>query len=148
MNMNKLMISNRVLESIKTHLEVSAPYVAGGFLFSNTPSDTKNTEVNDVKPTLNVVEGIPNQFHYSLEEYTIEQLLASEKAQSIIGFYASVYTKEYDLAHLFLNSSAINTYYLVGVIQGNELVGIDTYVKQKDEFIRCSVVVSEATEVL
>ena len=145
MNMNKLMISNRVLDSIKTHLEVSAPYVAGGFFLANPTKD--QTEVVDFKPALNIIDGIPNQFLYSSEDFELTTVLGQQRALQVSGIYASVSSKEYTPEQLFINKAENNTYYLVGVIQNNELVAVDAYYYTADVFNKCSLAMVEALEV-
>ena len=145
MNMNKLMISNRVLDSIKTHLEVSAPYVAGGFFLANPTKD--QAEVVDFKPALNIIDGIPNQFLYSSEDFDLTIVLGQQRALEVSGIYASVSSKDYAPEQLFINKAENNTYYLVGVIQNNELVAVDAYYYTADAFNKCSLAMVEALEV-
>lgn len=143
--MNKLVISNRVLDSIKTHLEVSAPYVAGGFFLADPIK--YQAEVVDFKPALNIIDGIPNQFLYSSEDFELTTVLGQQRALLISGIYASVSSKDYAPEQLFINKGESNTYYLVGVIQNNELVAVDAYYYASDAFNKCSLAMVEALEV-
>ena len=145
--MNKLMISNRVLDSIKTHLEVSAPYVAGGFFLGNPKKDEGQADVIDFKPALNIVDGIPNQFLYSTEDLELMKVFADQRNLNITGIYASVSSKEYKPTQLFVNKAQESTYYLVGVIQNNELVSVDAYFYVHGAFAKCSIGMVEALEV-
>lgn len=147
MKMNKLMISNRVLEAVKTHLEVSAPYVAGGFLFGRPIGEKSSTEITDFKPALNIVEGIPNQFFYSQYDFKQSGQHAQKRNQRISGIYASISSKVYDLDKLFMNDLDQSNYFLVGIIQGNELVSVDTYYRDAGKLEKCSINVVEALEV-
>ena len=119
--MHKLQMTKRLSDAIKTHIEASAPYVAGGFLFGH------GEDILDFAPALNIVEGLPENFEFDEEDFERASEVANKRDMDPIGLYSSCSSKIYELNDLFVNNLPVNSFLLVGITQNAELIDLELY---------------------
>ena len=142
--MHKLQITKRLSDAIKLHMEASAPYVAGGFLFGSL--DTSLVDVQDFAPALNVVDGLPEHFEFDREDFERASEVAQKRNMDSIGFYSSCPNSSMDLDALFINELPSNTFLLVGITNNAELVKLEVYYKGREETTACELSIAEVQE--
>lgn len=147
MNMKKLSMTNRTLDAIKTHLEVSAPYAAGGFLLGTSNHSNQQAEVIDFVPALNVIEGMPNTFKYNSGDLSTVESIAQARDLEVIGFYASKNSASISLDELFVNERRLGAVYLIATLAKNELTKVDLICSGSEDVEPCSLLISEALAV-
>ena len=124
--MHKLQMTKRLTDAIQTHMEGTAPYVAGGFLFG------QGEEVQEFAPALNVVNGLPDHFEFDVEDLDRASDLAAKRNMEAIGFYCSCPKKAFDLSTLFVNELPKQCFLLVGLTEDVELSDFEVYFKGEE----------------
>ncbi len=142
--MHKLQITKRLSDAIKTHMEGSAPYVAGGFLFGQIASDI--VDVQDFAPALNVVEGLPEHFEFDREDFERASEVAQKRNMEPVGFYSSCPKDAFDMDDLFVNMLPDNFFLLIGFTTDTELVKLEVYLKEEGTTTECDLSLVEVQE--